>query len=191
MADKTVRWGIISTANIGTAKVIPGDPAVGATPRSWRSASRDLCKAQAAASRTRHRQGLWLLRGDCWPIRKSTRSTIRCPTICMCRSDAWRRRKRGQARAVREADRPDRTPRTRSGCAIARLTVRLVLEAFIDPVPPAMARGLGRSYRSGELGDDPGDPRGVHRTSTTDAGERAQPWPTSAAAAFSISAAIR
>ena len=57
---KPVKWGIISTANIGMEKVLPGmlksrDIEIVAI------SSRKLKSAQAAASQTRHPQGLRLL----------------------------------------------------------------------------------------------------------------------------------
>ncbi|WP_269585274.1 Gfo/Idh/MocA family protein [Roseibium sp. Sym1] len=49
MGDKNIRWGIVSTANIGLEKVIPGIQ-VSATGTAHAIASRDLEKAQAAAN---------------------------------------------------------------------------------------------------------------------------------------------
>jgi predicted dehydrogenase len=49
MGDKNIRWGIVSTANIGLEKVIPGIQ-VSATGTAHAIASRNLEKAQAAAN---------------------------------------------------------------------------------------------------------------------------------------------
>ena len=82
-AARKLRWGIISTADIGVKKVIPG---IQRSPHSEVVAigSRDLKRAQTAAKQL----GIPKAYGpmtSCWPTPMSTRSTTRCPTTCTCR----------------------------------------------------------------------------------------------------------
>ena len=60
MAQRKVRWGVLSTANIGMEKVTP---AIMKSPSSevLGIASRDLGKGAGGRRQARHRQGLWLL----------------------------------------------------------------------------------------------------------------------------------
>ncbi len=81
---KPVKWGIISTANIGVAKVIPG-----------MLKSKDL-EIVAISSRKKKTAEEWAGKlgipkaygsyEKCWPIPRSRPSIIRSPTISMCRS---------------------------------------------------------------------------------------------------------
>jgi hypothetical protein len=77
MAEK-IRWGILSTANIGMQKVTP---AIQASPSSEvvAIASRDPAKARAAADQPRPMAHM----RNCSPIPRSTLSTIPCPITCM------------------------------------------------------------------------------------------------------------
>ncbi len=86
----TVNWGVLSTAKIGREHVIPAMQK-GTISRITAIASRD----QASADRVAAELGIPRAYGSyeaLLAIRRSTRSTIRCPIICMCpgRSVPWR-----------------------------------------------------------------------------------------------------
>jgi predicted dehydrogenase len=90
MADgNKVRWGIVSTANIGVQKVIPG---MLKSPHSEvvALASRDLARAHTALSHLGLRgharaYAPMAATRNCSPTPWSMRSTTRCPTTCTCR----------------------------------------------------------------------------------------------------------
>ncbi len=59
---RKIRWGVISTADIGMSEVIPAMQK-GKYSEVTAIASRSLDKSQAGCATARHRQGLRLLRG--------------------------------------------------------------------------------------------------------------------------------
>ncbi len=178
-----VRWGIISTAMIGTQKVIPAMLESRAL-RVAAIASRDLAARRARGSRARHRQGLRQLRGAVRRSRTSTRSTTRCPTTCTCRSTL------AAARAGKHVlcEKPIALTAAELERAAAVASKVHIREGLHGALPSAVARAReivrgGAHRRAARMqvpfsyfNDDP-------RTSAT--------WPTSAAARCTTSAAIR
>ena len=79
--NRKLRWGVLSTANIGLKNVIPAMQR-GQFTTVAAIASRDLAKAQQAAQPARHSHAPTAPTRSCWPTPRSTRSTIRCPITC-------------------------------------------------------------------------------------------------------------
>ena len=100
----TVRWGIISTANIGTGESHPGhDEEQGA--RGPRDRLAHAADGEEMGEEARHPRRLWLLRGAARRSRDRRRlQSAAQPSACA--ADACRGGQ-GQARALREADRAD------------------------------------------------------------------------------------
>ena len=80
---RKVKWGVIGVAKIATEKVIPAMQQ-GEVSEIAAIASRDLEKAKTAAKTLNIPRAYGSYEG-CWPIRRSRRSTIRCPMRGMCR----------------------------------------------------------------------------------------------------------
>ena len=116
---------------------------------------------------------------SCWPTRRSTRSTTRCPTTCMCpgRSRRWRPAKHVLSR---EADRDSRRLRRRSARRGEEAFAAQGDGGLYVPPPPAMgAREAALSYRAGSASC--GRSTRSSLTSTTTPATFAT-WPRSAAA---------
>jgi predicted dehydrogenase len=79
---RKVRWGVLGAAHIAVKKVIPAMQR-GEWSEIAAIASRDLAKAQLAASDSASRKPTVPTR-NCWPIPKSRPSTTRCPITCTC-----------------------------------------------------------------------------------------------------------
>ena len=81
---KKVAWGVLSTAKIGSGRVLPG-----MKKSPWVDlravASRDVERARTFADAMGIPRALRLATRRCSPIPRSRRSTTRCPTTCTCR----------------------------------------------------------------------------------------------------------
>ena len=142
-ARRTVRWGIISTANIGVEKVIPGmmKSEGHRDPRDRLALAADR---EEGGEEARHSGRLRLLRGAA--RRSRDRGDLQSAAEPPARAADARRREEGQARALREADRADgRRGGARSATAPKGV---LIAEAFMVRHHPQWIRGA----RAGEEG---------------------------------------
>ena len=119
----------------------------------------------------RHRRRPTAPTRSCWPIPRSRRSTIRCPTNCTCPGP---RRRSRPASTCCARSRSRSTPQEAQRLIAAReASGKLVAEAFMVRHPPAMAaRARDRALRRDRRGRRDPDP--VH-LSPARPRQRAQP----------------
>ena len=154
MADKKVRWGIISTANIGTAKVIPGIQK-SAHSEVVAIASRDLAKAQEAAKEL----GIPKAYGSYEEMLADPEiDAVYNPlpnhlhvdlTLAAARAGKHVLCEKPVGMNAKDAERLREAPKD-----------IIILEAFMVRFHPQWHRAR-EIVQSGELGDAPGHPRGV------------------------------